>query len=37
MTFWDIGGQDKLIELWKHYFRGTDCLIYMFDVSDDEN
>lgn len=34
MTMWDIGGQDKLRDLWKHYYQGTDALIYVVDSSD---
>ena len=31
---WDIGGQDKIRVFWKHYFPGTDALIYVVDTSD---
>ena len=34
MTLWDIGGQTKIRELWKHYFHGTDTLIFVVDSSD---
>jgi small GTP-binding protein len=34
MTMWDIGGQDKLRDLWKHYYEGTDALIYVVDSND---
>ena len=34
MQMWDIGGQDKLRSLWKHYYEGTDALIYVVDSSD---
>ena len=33
-NIWDIGGQDKIRALWKHYFPGTDALIYLVDSSD---
>lgn len=33
-TVWDVGGQDKLRPLWKHYFKGTDGLIYVVDTND---
>ena len=36
MVMWDIGGQGKLMDLWKHYYEGTDCLIYVIDSSDRE-
>ena len=35
-TLWDVGGQDKIRLLWKHYFEGTDALIYVIDSSDKE-
>jgi small GTP-binding protein len=31
---WDIGGQDKIRQLWKHYFHGTHALIYVVDSID---
>ena len=31
---WDIGGQTKLINLWHHYFSGSDAVIYVLDSSD---
>ena len=34
MTVWDVGGQDKIRRLWKHYFPNTDCIIYVVDSSD---
>ena len=24
LTIWDIGGQDKIRELWKHYYNSTE-------------
>lgn len=33
-TMWDVGGQDKIRTLWKHYFHGTDALIYVVDSND---
>jgi ADP-ribosylation factor protein 1 len=36
MTFWDVGGQTKLRPLWRHYFRGTDALVFVVDSSDRE-
>ena len=32
-TVWDIGGQDKIRPLWKHYFVGTHGLIFVVDSS----
>jgi small GTP-binding protein len=34
MTVWDVGGQEKLRPLWRHYFRGSDALIYVVDSAD---
>uniref|UniRef100_A0A453PBW3 ADP-ribosylation factor 1 n=1 Tax=Aegilops tauschii subsp. strangulata TaxID=200361 RepID=A0A453PBW3_AEGTS len=28
-TVWDVGGQEKLRPLWRHYFNNTDGLIYV--------
>jgi small GTP-binding protein len=36
MVMWDVGGQNKIMELWKHYYEGTDALIYVIDSSDTE-
>merc|ERR1719453_1632124 len=33
-TVWDIGGQDKIRKLWRHYYRGTQGLIFVIDSSD---
>ncbi len=33
-TMWDVGGQDKIRVLWKHYFNGSDGLIFVVDASD---
>jgi ADP-ribosylation factor protein 1 len=32
---WDIGGQDKIRLLWRHYFANTDAIIYVVDSADD--
>ncbi|KZZ86928.1 ADP-ribosylation factor [Ascosphaera apis ARSEF 7405] len=31
---WDVGGQDKIRPLWRHYFSGTQGLIFVIDSSD---
>ncbi|WEJ97139.1 hypothetical protein PSN45_004687 [Yamadazyma tenuis] len=31
---WDCGGQERIRPLWRHYFTGTDALIYVVDSSD---
>lgn len=33
-TVWDIGGQDKIRSLWKHYFLGAHGVIFVLDSSD---
>ncbi|KAL5280781.1 arf1 family protein [Megaselia abdita] len=33
-TVWDIGGQDKIRPLWRHYFQNTQGLIFVVDSSD---
>jgi small GTP-binding protein len=33
---WDVGGQDKLRPLWKHYYQNTEALIYVIDSTDRE-
>jgi small GTP-binding protein len=36
LVVWDIGGQDRLRVLWKHYTDGINGLIYVIDSSDRE-
>lgn len=31
---WDVGGQEKLRPLWRHYFQNTDALIFVVDSQD---
>ncbi|KAK4336942.1 hypothetical protein RND71_043514 [Anisodus tanguticus] len=35
-SVWDVGGQDKIRPLWRHYFAGTHALIFVIDSSDRE-
>jgi len=35
-TVWDVGGQDKIRPLWRHYFQNTQGLIYVVDSNDKE-
>lgn len=35
-TIWDVGGQDKIRRLWRHYYNGVDCLIFVVDSLDRE-
>jgi len=31
---WDVGGQDKIRALWRHYYQNTEALIYVVDSGD---
>eukprot|EP00126_Sphaerothecum_destruens_P010178 Sdes_comp20684_c0_seq5m16198 len=31
---WDVGGQDKIRPLWRHYYSGTQGLIFVVDSAD---
>jgi len=31
---WDVGGQDKIRPLWRHYYAGTQALIFVVDSDD---
>lgn len=35
-SIWDVGGQDKIRPLWRHYYTGTQGLIFVIDASDRE-
>ncbi|XP_072928357.1 ADP-ribosylation factor 4-like [Hemitrygon akajei] len=35
-TVWDVGGQDKIRPLWRHYFQNTQGLIFVLDSNDRE-
>jgi len=35
-TVWDVGGQDKIRPLWRHYFTNTQGLIFVIDSNDRE-
>ena len=34
LTLWDIGGQEKIRKLWRHYYNNIDILIYVVDSND---
>merc|ERR1711959_556578 len=36
LTVWDIGGQDKIRPLWRHYYNNNDAIIYVVDSNDRE-
>merc|ERR1712014_351254 len=33
-TVWDIGGQDKIRKLWRHYYQNTQAVIFVIDSND---
>merc|ERR1719363_23647 len=35
-TVWDVGGQDKIRKLWRHYYTNTQGLIFVVDSNDRE-
>merc|ERR1712217_564064 len=34
MGVWDVGGQDKIRKLWRHYYEGSHGVIFVVDSSD---
>jgi ADP-ribosylation factor protein 1 len=35
-TVWDVGGQDRIRPLWRHYYPGTDAIVFVVDSADQE-
>jgi len=35
-TVWDVGGQDKIRPLWRHYFQNTQGIVFVVDSNDHE-
>jgi ADP-ribosylation factor 1/2 len=35
-TMWDIGGQDRIRSLWRHYYEGANAIIFVVDSNDRE-
>ena len=33
-TVWDVGGQDKIRPLWRHYYMNTQALTFVVDCND---
>merc|ERR1711965_169888 len=33
-TVWDVGGQDKIRPLWRHYYQNTQGIIFVVDSND---
>ncbi len=36
LSLWDVGGQDRIRKLWRHYFIGTALLVWVVDCNDGE-
>eukprot|EP00296_Roombia_truncata_P001201 JP436941.1.p1 GENE.JP436941.1~~JP436941.1.p1 ORF type:complete len:180 (-),score=35.37 JP436941.1:50-589(-) len=34
LNMWDVGGQDKIRRLWRHYYAGTQGVIFVVDSND---
>ena len=34
MTIWDVGGQEKIRPLWRHYYQNVDAVIFVVDSND---
>tara|TARA_B000000565_G_scaffold244617_1_gene211788 strand:- start:64 stop:603 length:540 start_codon:yes stop_codon:yes gene_type:complete len=34
LTIWDIGGQEKIRKLWRHYYNNIDTVIFVIDSND---
>ena len=34
ICIFDLGGGEKIIPLWKHYFQESKCIIYVIDIGD---
>ncbi len=35
-TVWDVGGQDRIRPLWRHYYQNTNAVIFVVDSNDRE-
>ncbi|EQC28825.1 ADP-ribosylation factor [Saprolegnia diclina VS20] len=33
-TVWDIGGQDRIRSLWRHYYQNTSAIVFVVDAND---
>ncbi len=36
MLIWDLGGQEQIRPLWKHYYQNVNGLMYVVDTNDPE-
>ena len=34
MTIWDVGGQEKIRPLWRHYYQNIDAVVFVIDSND---
>ena len=34
LTVWDVGGQEKIRKLWRHYYNNIDTVIFVIDSND---
>jgi len=34
ITVWDVGGRDKIRALWRHFYQGTNAIIFVVDSND---
>jgi small GTP-binding protein len=34
LTVWDVGGQTKIRRLWRHYYQGSNAVVYVVDSAD---
>ena len=34
LTVWDVGGQEKIRKLWRHYYNNVDVVIFVIDSND---
>ena len=34
LTIWDVGGQEKIRPLWRHYYNNVDVIIFVIDSND---
>lgn len=34
LSVWDVAGQDKLRNFWRHYYKGVACIIFVIDSND---
>eukprot|EP01080_Neovahlkampfia_damariscottae_P012908 gene12908-7420_t len=35
-TMWDVGGQDRIRQLWGHYYQNTNAVIFVVDSNDNK-